>query len=144
MQLKVDVRTKGVGYFFGGTRKKPIVSVECPKCNQAAIVSKESKAGGYNTTEYAHTFVIAPNAKHEPELTYGTLHTLSDAPEEVKHACMWPACDMQIATRWAFCFKHWFRMPKWLRDKIAAAYVPGQKLRSDIAAVMFKWIGNSK
>jgi hypothetical protein len=29
------------------------------------------------------------------------------------------------------CKSHWFQLPKYLRDKIWAAYVPGQEIRKD-------------
>lgn len=141
-ELKVDVRTKGVGYHFGGTRKRPLTSVECPKCHQPAIVSAERMVSKNRVLEYAHTFVIRLNLKHEPEITYGVVHSLSDAAEEEKHRCMWASCPMMLAPRFAFCFNHWFRLPKWLRDKVAAAYVPGKPLRDDIATVTNRWIGS--
>lgn len=139
--LKIDVRTKPVGYHFGGTRKAPIVVIECPKCGKPALELKESKKGGYTTKTYAHTFAIALNGKNEPETTYGVLHTLSDAPEEPKHACGWPGCDVQIVLRYWACFAHWYKLPGWVRGRITNAYVPGQKLPDGLATLAYKEIG---
>jgi hypothetical protein len=43
------------------------------------------------------------------------------------HTCHWPGCKVQVApARWG-CAKHWFLLPKALRDRIWAAYRPGQE-----------------
>lgn len=43
------------------------------------------------------------------------------------HHCHWPGCDKQVPpAKWG-CSKHWFSLPKWLRDKIWGAYRPGQE-----------------
>lgn len=44
-----------------------------------------------------------------------------------RHACHWPGCDEQVPpARWG-CKRHWFMLPKSLRDAVWAAYRPGQE-----------------
>ncbi len=50
---------------------------------------------------------------------------------EGKHMCHWPTCDKVAPPKMWGCRDHWFRLPKILRDKIWAAYVPGQEVRKD-------------
>jgi hypothetical protein len=43
------------------------------------------------------------------------------------HHCHWPNCNKQVPPAMWGCKRHWFMIPKRLRDKIWAAYVPGQE-----------------
>jgi len=44
-----------------------------------------------------------------------------------KHHCHWPGCDQQVPpAKWG-CTKHWFKLPKNLRDKIWLTFRPGQE-----------------
>jgi hypothetical protein len=44
------------------------------------------------------------------------------------HTCHWPKCGKQVPpAKWG-CSQHWFKLPKYLRDKIWAAYRPGQEV----------------
>lgn len=44
------------------------------------------------------------------------------------HHCHWPGCSQQVPpAKWG-CYKHWMLLPKYLRDKIWAAYRPGQEV----------------
>lgn len=45
-----------------------------------------------------------------------------------KHTCHWPGCKSQVPPRLWGCKKHWFMLPKHLRDKVWSAYVPGQEI----------------
>jgi hypothetical protein len=46
----------------------------------------------------------------------------------VSHHCHWPSCKIEVPpARWG-CRQHWFKLPKYLRDKIWATYVPGQEI----------------
>lgn len=48
-----------------------------------------------------------------------------------RHSCHWPLCDKQVPpAKWG-CTAHWFALPKHLRDRVWAAYVPGQEKRMD-------------
>jgi hypothetical protein len=45
-----------------------------------------------------------------------------------KHTCHWPGCARQVPPAMWGCKPHWFKLPKWLRDKVFAAFVPGQEI----------------
>lgn len=43
------------------------------------------------------------------------------------HTCHWPGCKLQVPpARWG-CSKHWFTLPKHLRDKVWQTYQAGQE-----------------
>lgn len=44
------------------------------------------------------------------------------------HNCHWPGCDVEIPPRLWGCRRHWFMLPKHLRDQIWEHYVPGQEI----------------
>lgn len=44
------------------------------------------------------------------------------------HHCHWPGCETQVPPAMWGCRPHWFALPKVLRDKIWAAYRPGQEI----------------
>lgn len=47
---------------------------------------------------------------------------------EYDHKCHWPNCDKKVRpSKWG-CSKHWWMLPKKLRDKIWSLYVPGQEI----------------
>lgn len=52
-------------------------------------------------------------------------------PQTRAHRCHWPGCDKQVPPAMWGCKPHWFQLPKRLRDRIWAAYVPGQERRMD-------------
>ena len=43
------------------------------------------------------------------------------------HECHWPGCVAQCPPAMWGCREHWMRLPKYLRDRIWAAYDPGQE-----------------
>lgn len=43
------------------------------------------------------------------------------------HTCHWPGCTMAVPPAAWGCKKHWLLLPRSLRDRIWAAYVPGQE-----------------
>lgn len=47
------------------------------------------------------------------------------------HTCHWPGCNAQVPPAMWGCRKHWFALPKALRDAVWRAYVPGQEERMD-------------
>lgn len=49
----------------------------------------------------------------------------------VVHHCHWPGCEKAVPPKMWGCREHWYRLPKHLRDRIWAAYVPGQEIRKD-------------
>jgi hypothetical protein len=54
-----------------------------------------------------------------------------DDTRESAHTCHWPGCETHVPPRLWGCKPHWFRLPKYLRDKVWDAYVPGQEERMD-------------
>lgn len=63
------------------------------------------------------------------------------------HHCHWPTCDQNIPPAMWGCKKHWFKIPKHLRDRIWATYRPGQEVNMtpsaeylDAADAVQKWI----
>lgn len=43
------------------------------------------------------------------------------------HTCHWPGCGKQVPPAMWGCSRHWFMLPKRLRDAIWKAYKPGQE-----------------
>lgn len=44
------------------------------------------------------------------------------------HECHWPDCNEQVPPAMWGCRRHWFMLPKYLRNKIWAAYQVGQEI----------------
>lgn len=49
------------------------------------------------------------------------------AAAPTKHHCHWPGCDATVPPAAWGCRKHWYKLPLALRNKIWAAYRPGQE-----------------
>lgn len=45
-----------------------------------------------------------------------------------KHVCHWPGCGMLVPPKMWGCSRHWFRLPKPMRDEVWRTYVPGQEI----------------
>ncbi len=45
----------------------------------------------------------------------------------MKHTCHWPGCPEEVPPKMWGCRKHWFTLPKTLRDLIWMHYRPGQE-----------------
>lgn len=43
------------------------------------------------------------------------------------HGCHWPGCTAQVPQAMWGCRRDWFMLPKWLRDRVWAAYRIGQE-----------------
>ncbi len=63
------------------------------------------------------------------------------------HTCHWAGCETQVPPAMWGCKKHWFRLPKDLRDRIWRTYEPGQEISMTPSAdylaaadVVDKWI----
>lgn len=52
-------------------------------------------------------------------------------PQRRPHECHWPGCRKQVPPAMWGCKAHWFKLPLHLRNKIWAAYSPGQEIRMD-------------
>ena len=50
------------------------------------------------------------------------------------HTCHWPGCDKMVAPAAWGCHRHWFRLPRVLRDRVWDAYRPGQESPEYLAA----------
>lgn len=53
------------------------------------------------------------------------------------HICHWPGCGKQVPPAMWGCKPHWFKLPKILRDKIWAAYRPGQEETGGVSEAYF-------
>lgn len=49
------------------------------------------------------------------------------APQTREHTCHWPGCTAQVPPAMWGCKPHWMKLPKPLRDRVWAAYRPGQE-----------------
>jgi len=52
-----------------------------------------------------------------------SMHRLPQA-----HKCHWPTCNTEVSPSLWGCKKHWFKLPKRLRDMVWATYKPGQEI----------------
>jgi hypothetical protein len=50
------------------------------------------------------------------------------------HTCHWPGCETTVPPKMWGCSKHWFKLPKAIRDRIWAAYRPGQEIDKNPSA----------
>ena len=44
------------------------------------------------------------------------------------HHCHWPGCTAQVPPAMWGCRRHWYALPKHLRDRIWATFRPGQEI----------------
>jgi hypothetical protein len=44
------------------------------------------------------------------------------------HHCHWPGCGKSCPPACWGCYRHWMMLPKYLRDKVWAAFRPGQEV----------------
>lgn len=77
-----------------------------------------------------------PRPKGEFKLGSEARLTLADKVAHVNraskcaagHHCHWPGCGKDVPpAKWG-CARHWFMLPKEIRDAIWAAYQPGQEV----------------
>jgi hypothetical protein len=50
------------------------------------------------------------------------------AVQNRRHECHWPGCAAQVPPAMWGCSRHWYMLPKELRDKVWRAYRPGQEI----------------
>ena len=50
------------------------------------------------------------------------------------HHCHWPGCPKQVPPAMWGCKTHWFKLPRALRQRIWATYVPGQEVTATPSA----------
>lgn len=56
------------------------------------------------------------------------------ARQSRNHRCHWPGCQKQVPPAMWGCQRHWFSLPKEIRDAIWSAYVPGQETSGKVSA----------
>lgn len=47
------------------------------------------------------------------------------------HTCHARGCEVRVPPRMFMCRRHWYMVPKPMRDAVWATYVPGQERRMD-------------
>lgn len=55
------------------------------------------------------------------------VHQLHGGLPEMKHTCHWPGCQVEVPPKMWGCKRHWFTLPKQMRDRIWQEYRPGQE-----------------
>lgn len=45
-----------------------------------------------------------------------------------EHECHWPDCEAQVPPALWGCRKHWYKLPRSLRNKLWEEYRPGQEV----------------
>lgn len=66
------------------------------------------------------------------------------------HTCHWPSCGKSVPPAMWGCSRHWFKLPKRLRDRIWITYRPGQEITKtpsvayiQAATEVQKWIAEN-
>ena len=54
------------------------------------------------------------------------------------HECHWPTCKESVDPSMWGCKKHWFKLPKRLRDRVWATYRAGQEVTKTPSAAYMK------
>lgn len=49
------------------------------------------------------------------------------------HTCHWPGCSLQVPPALWGCRRHWYMLPRYLRDKIWQEYRIGQEETLDVS-----------
>jgi len=65
--------------------------------------------------------------KKSEKAAYVKKHSNQDG----KHGCHWIGCKKKCPPAMWGCKEHWFKLPKKLRDKIWATYMPGQEINKN-------------
>jgi len=69
--------------------------------------------------------------KKTPRFLFGKAAKLAYVkaqPQSREHHCHWPGCSRQVPPAMWGCKEHWFKLPRVLRERVWAAYVPGQEV----------------
>src|SRR3546814_12786916 len=61
-------------------------------------------------------------------------YVLRQAASDSKHTCHWPGCGQIVPPAMWGCKKHWFTLPKDIRDGIWRTYKPGQEISKSPSA----------
>jgi hypothetical protein len=72
-------------------------------------------------------------------------------PRVAAHTCHAMDCNVAVPPRMFMCRRHWFMLPKTMRDAVWSAYVPGQENRKDptdrylhIAMTAVRWLAEKE
>lgn len=57
--------------------------------------------------------------------------TSATSTPDPPHLCHHPRCEVHVPPRMLACRKHWYQLPRWLRDEVWDRYSPGQERRKD-------------
>ncbi len=87
-----------------------------PSLGRVARMLKDGEEPAGNERRYTSHFATCPNGDRHR-------HRKPAAPA---HDCAWPGCETGAKPGQLMCAQHWYRVPKRLRDRIRAHYVPGQ------------------
>lgn len=49
----------------------------------------------------------------------------------MKHTCHWPGCQVEVPPKLWGCKKHWFMVPKEMKEELLKHYRPGQEIDKD-------------
>ena len=71
------------------------------------------------------------------------------AAMDTAHTCHWPGCELVVPPKMWGCRPHWYKLPKALRAKVWAAYMPGQEITKtpspeyvEVAREVQRWIND--
>jgi hypothetical protein len=71
-------------------------------------------------------------------------------PAIMNHHCHWPGCETEVPPAMWGCRRHWYQLPKRLRDRIWETYMPGQEITKtpsaeyvEVAKEVQEWICGS-
>lgn len=56
---------------------------------------------------------------------------------ENQHLCHATNCETLVPRRMFMCKRHWFMLPKFMRDEVWDAYTPGQEETMDVSQRYF-------
>lgn len=63
----------------------------------------------------------------DASMTAKARHVRQRSGGEPTHQCSWPGCTTMVPVKMWGCRPHWYKLPAVLRNKIWAAYRPGQE-----------------
>jgi hypothetical protein len=72
-------------------------------------------------------------------------------PRSRDHTCHARNCDVQVPPAMFMCKRHWWALPKKMRNEVWAVYVPGQEDRMDpteeylaVATKAVQWLADKE
>jgi hypothetical protein len=116
----------------------------CPRCgwkpDPASLAADQAEVEAFREYLRRRHGGAAQPAATKAEYVRGRVQTR-------EHHCHWPGCPAQVPPALWGCRRHWFLLPKALRDRVWAAYRPGQEEDMapgpeylEVAAEVQRWI----